>query len=163
MGWSNAESSFMFKTNGTSFCDQKRLLRCGVAPEAARQKPPSRTGTGPQCEAICWWEQRNKGQGVDRPPEYLILLSSLLHQRSNGLENSCFEKCLLFWYYYLKCCGIAWSRLGGWVGGWCLRVSRQQGRSWVCLCQGQGLRLPKCLCRWRLSSLVLRHTSHNCR
>lgn len=66
---------FMFKTNGISFCDQRTLLRCGVDTEAARQKPPSCKGTGPQREGICWWEQRNKVRG---PTEYLFLLPSLL-------------------------------------------------------------------------------------
>ena len=45
LGLISAEPHFMFQPNGTSYFDQKRLLRCGVDKEAARQKPPSCPGT----------------------------------------------------------------------------------------------------------------------
>lgn len=58
-------------------------------------------------------------------------------------EKLVLNKYFLFWYYRLKCCGIIWSPLGGWVERWCLGVSSQQGQILGLSVSGTGAVLTK--------------------
>lgn len=117
LGRSNAESQFMFQTNGPSFCDQNWLFVFSVDQEAVRQKLPSLKGTKVRDSLGRSGEIRARSWQAPSPHPTAVTAAVLppepVEQWPKKLK---LIKPLLFCYHCLKCSGIIWSCFGGWVG-----------------------------------------------
>ena len=134
LGWSNAESQFMFKTNGTSFCDRNRLLVFIVDKESARQKLPSLKGTKMRESLGRSGEIKGKALIGPLPPHPTIIILAVLPRSAvEQLTRRLIRKEPLPFCYCREAVELFCLHLGGWVGWeewWCLRGSRQsRGRT----------------------------------